>query len=252
MSHNSKKNGDSCKPRKIYGLHPVQEYLRAVPHLVEEIYLSSALRDSDIEHLAHQASISIHYESTTFFDRYAQYGVHQGVAARLRPFFYTSLSNIISGDADCLLILDGILDPRNLGALLRTAEAAGVGGVILPERRSAPLSPIVEKTAAGATAYLPICRVENLAHSLQAVQQAGYWLVGLTPDAERTVYDLPLFAKVAFILGGEGKGIRSLTRQKCDCLVAIPMQGKIKSLNISVAGAVALYEWMRRRPDHPA
>jgi 23S rRNA (guanosine2251-2'-O)-methyltransferase len=252
MSHNSRKNGDSCKPRNVYGLHPVQEYLRAVPHFIEEIYLSSALQDSDIEHLAHQASISIRYESTTFFDRFAQGGVHQGVAARLRPFFYTSLSNIVRGDANCLLILDGILDPRNLGALLRTAEAAGVGGVILPERRSAPLSPIVEKTAAGATAYLPICRVENLAKGLQTVQHAGYWLVGLTPDAEQTVYDLPLFPKIAFILGSEGKGIRSLTRQKCDCLVAIPMLGKIKSLNISVAGAVALYEWVRRKRGQSA
>jgi 23S rRNA (guanosine2251-2'-O)-methyltransferase len=250
MSRNSKKNGDGCKPRRIYGLHPVQEHLRAVPHLIEAVYLSSALQDSDIERLAHQATISIYYESTAFFDRFAQGGVHQGVAARLRPFFYTSLSNVVDGDADCLLILDGILDPRNLGALLRTAEAAGVGGVILPERQSAPVSPIVEKTAAGATAYLPICRVENLARSLQVAQQAGYWLVGLTPDTEQTVYDLPLLPKIAFILGGEGKGIRSLTRQKCDCLVAIPMLGKIKSLNISVAGAVALYEWVRRKRIH--
>lgn len=163
------------------------------------------------------------------------------------PFPYVSLQTVLAKEAEVLLILDGILDPRNLGALLRTAEAAGVGGVIMTKDRSAPLSPLVEKTAAGATAYLSICRVENLARALAAVRQAGYWLVGLAPEAQQTLYDLELSQRIALLLGGEEKGLRSLTRQKCDYLVAIPMSGKIKSLNVSAACAVSLYELLRRR-----
>jgi 23S rRNA (guanosine2251-2'-O)-methyltransferase len=132
---------------------------------------------------------------------------------------------------------------------LRTAEAAGVGGVIIPHRRAAPLSPVVEKTAAGATAYVPLCRVANLARSLESIRQAGYWVVGLAPEARQTLYELRLPPKIALVLGGEEKGLRCLTRQKCDTLVALPMRGQIKSLNVSVAGAVTLYELLRRKMD---
>jgi 23S rRNA (guanosine2251-2'-O)-methyltransferase len=153
----------------------------------------------------------------------------------------------VKRDADLLLILDGIVDPRNLGALLRTAEAVGVGGVILPQRRSASLSPLVEKAAAGAVAYLPICQVENLARALVILREAGYWLVGLAPDTRRTLYELDLSGKIALLVGGEEKGLRSLTRRHCDFLVSLPMLGKIESLNVSVAGGIALYEFLRRR-----
>ena len=146
-----------------------------------------------------------------------------------------------------LLILDGIVDPRNLGALLRTAEAVGVGGVILPKRRSAPVSPVVEKAAAGAVAYLPVCQVENLARTLVALREAGYWLVGLAPNTQQTLYDVDLSGKIAILLGGEEKGLRSLTQSYCDFLVSIPMLGKIESLNVSVAGGIVLYEFVRRK-----
>lgn len=200
-----------------------------------------------MEQLAHQANVLVRYEPNAFFSAFAHGGVHQGVAACMGPFPYVSLQTVLAKEAEVLLILDGILDPRNLGALLRTAEAAGVGGVIMTKDRSAPLSPLVEKTAAGATAYLSICRVENLARALAAVRQAGYWLVGLAPEAQQTLYDLELSQRIALLLGGEEKGLRSLTRQKCDYLVAIPMSGKIKSLNVSAACAVSLYELLRRR-----
>jgi 23S rRNA (guanosine2251-2'-O)-methyltransferase len=165
----------------------------------------------------------------------------------LPPFRYDSLQSIVEKNADLLLILDGILDPRNLGSLLRTAEAVGVGGVILTKRHSASVSPLVEKAAAGAAAYLPICQVENLARALAFVQEAGYWLVGLEPEAQQVLYNLDLPQKIALLLGGEEKGLRPLTRQNCDYLVTIPMRGKIESLNVSVAGAIALYEFLRRR-----
>ncbi len=199
-----------------------------------------------MDQLARNAEIPVQYKSRSFFDLLAGRGTHQGVAASLLAFPYDSLQNIVERNANLLLILDGILDPRNLGALLRTAEAVGVGGVILPKRRSASLSPLVEKAAAGAVAYVPVCQVENLARALAAIRETGYWLVGLAPDARQTLYDLDLSGKIALLLGGEEKGLRSLTRQKCDFLVTIPMLGKLESLNVSVAGAVALYEFVRR------
>ena len=199
-----------------------------------------------MDQLARNAEIPVQYKSRSFFDLLAGRGTHQGVAASLLAFPYDSLQNIVERNANLLLILDGILDPRNLGALLRTAEAVGVGGVILPKRRSASLSPLVEKAAAGAVAYVPVCQVENLVRALAAIRETGYWLVGLAPDARQTLYDLDLSGKIALLLGGEEKGLRSLTRQKCDFLVTIPMLGKLESLNVSVAGAVALYEFVRR------
>jgi len=248
MNQNPKKKGTDCKSsRRIYGLHPVQEYLRALRNDVREVYLLPALRGTLVDELARQAEIPVHYKNRSFFDMLAQGGIHQGVAASLLPYPYASLQSIVKQNADFLLILDGILDPRKLGALLRTAEAVGVGGVILPQRRSASLSPLVEKAAAGAIAYLPICQIENLARALTVIREAGYWLVGLAPHTHQTLYDLDLSEKIALLLGGEEKGLRSLTRQHCDFLVTIPMLGKIESLNVSVAGGVALYEFLRRK-----
>lgn len=188
----------------------------------------------------------VRYESPAFFDAFTHGGVHQGVAARLHAFPYVSLKDILEHEPDFLLVLDNIVDPRNLGALLRTAEGARVGGVILTSARSASLSPLVEKVATGATAYLPICRLENLARALTTLREQGYWTVGLVPDATMSLYDLPISRKIALVVGGEEKGVRQLTRQLCDCLVAIPMRGKIASLNVSVAGAIAMYEFVRR------
>lgn len=164
----------------------------------------------------------------------------------MRPFQYVVLTDLIQSSMDCILVLDEIVDPQNLGALLRTAESAKVGGVILTKRRSAQISASVEKAAAGATAYLPICRVGNLQHALMALKRANFWVVGLNPQATSTVYDLDMNGKVALVLGGEGKGIRPLVQNTCDYLVSIPMEGRISSLNVSVAGAIVLYERLRQ------
>jgi 23S rRNA (guanosine2251-2'-O)-methyltransferase len=239
-----------CKPRKIYGQHTVAEHLRAAPHSVQELYLLPALRDSSLDLMARQSAIRVRYEPPSFFAAFSPAGaVHQGVVALLHALSYVSLDHIITQGADLLLILDSILDPRNLGALLRSAEAAGVGGIVLPKDRSAPLSSVAEKTAAGATAYLSICQVTNLVRALVTVKQAGYWLVGLAPNASLSLYDLPLSRqqKIALLLGGEEKGLRPLIQRQCDYLIAIPMRGKIQSLNVSTAGAVALYECVRKR-----
>lgn len=201
----------------------------------------------EIEKLAKQKGVSVRYESLSFFSALAREGAHQGIAASLKTFAYTSLQSILGKSGDLLLFLEGIVDPRNLGALLRTAEAAGVGGTVLTKDRAAPLSAVVEKTAVGATAHMPLCRVENMARALDEAKEAGYWIIGLTPDAQVSLYERNFPEKVVVLLGGEEKGLRTLTQTKCDFLVSLPMQGRIRSLNVSVAGAVALYEFLRRK-----
>jgi 23S rRNA (guanosine2251-2'-O)-methyltransferase len=243
--HPRKKEKD-CKSRRLYGWHSVHEHLRARPQHVLELYLLPSLKGTKIEELARQTHVPIRYQDADFFEDFTKGGVHQGVAARLLPFPYAVLSDILEREGELLLVLDGLADPRNLGALLRTAEGAGVAGVIITESRSVPLSAVAEKTATGATAYLPICRVENLARALSMIRERGYWVIGLVQDAPQSLYELQLSHKIALVLGGEEKGLRQLTKQMCDCLVSIPMRGHVDSLNVSVAGAVALYEFLRR------
>ena len=235
-----------CKSRVIYGLRPLDEYLRAQPETIETIYALRLQKMESIIQSARQLHIPIQYQSAAFLDTLTQGGNHQGIAAQMRPFKYAVLTDLIQSSIDCILVLDEVMDPRNLGALLRTAESAKVGGVILTKRRSAQLSASVEKAAAGATAYLPICRVGNLQQALMALKQANFWLVGLNPQATSTVYELDMHGKVALILGGEGKGIRPLVQNTCDYLVSIPMEGRVSSLNVSVAGAIVLYERLRQ------
>ena len=244
-SHPKKKEKD-CKSRRLYGWHSVHEHLRARPQHVLELYLLPSLKGSKVEETARQAQIPIRYQTIDFFEDFTKGGVHQGVAALLRPFPYSSLHDILEHEGEILLILDGLTDPRNLGALLRTAEGAGVAGVIITESRSVPLSAVAEKTATGATAYLPICRVENLARALSTIRERGYWIVGLVQNAPQSLYEIQLSHKVALVLGGEEKGLRHLTKQMCDYLLSIPMRGHVDSLNVSVAGAIALYEFLRR------
>jgi 23S rRNA (guanosine2251-2'-O)-methyltransferase len=244
--HPRKKEKD-CKSRRLYGWHSVHDHLRARPQHVLELYLLPSIKGTALEALARQAQVPIRYETPAFFEDFTNGGVHQGVAARLIPFPYIALQDLLTKDGELLLVLDGLVDPRNLGALLRTAEGAGVAGVIITESRSAPLSAVAEKTATGATAYLPIVRVENLARTLSTIRKQGYWVVGLVQDAPQSLYDLQLSHKIAIVLGGEEKGLRQLTRQMCDCLVSLPMLGHVESLNVSAAGAIALYEFLRRR-----
>lgn len=221
--------------------------MRARPQHVLELYLLPSLKGSALEALARQAHVPVRYETPAFFEDFTNGGVHQGAAARLQPFPYVLLPDLLAQEGELLLVLDGLVDPRNLGALLRTAEGAGVAGVVITESRSAPLSAVAEKTATGATAYLPITRVENLARALSTIRERGYWIVGLVQDAQQSLYELQLSHKIALVLGGEEKGLRQLTRQMCDCTVSLPMLGQVESLNVSAAGAIALYEFLRRR-----
>lgn len=247
MTKNPRKKGTDCKSRRVYGFRVIHEYLKTKPHEVQTLYLLPSFAGSKIEHLARQAGVPVIYESPSFFSSLAREGAHQGIAANLTPFPFVTLREILEKESDTLLFLEEIVDPRNLGALLRTAEAVGVGGVVLTKNRSAPLSAIAEKSAVGATAYLSLCRVENLSRALESAKEAGYWIIGFTPDAQTLLYERDFPEKIVVLFGGEEKGLRALSRRKCDFLVALPMQGKIQSLNVSVAGSVALYELLRRR-----
>jgi 23S rRNA (guanosine2251-2'-O)-methyltransferase len=250
MRQNPRKKERDGKSRWIYGLRVVWEYLTVNPQEIQALHILPSLAD-EVNGLAEQNRIPVHCETLAFFSSLGQGGVHQGIAASLRPFPYVSLREILEKKGDLLLILDGIVDPRNLGALLRTAEASGVSGIVLTKERSASVSAVVEKAAVGATAHVSLCRVENLARALTLVKEVGYWAVGLAPDVSMSLYEVDFPEKIALVLGGEEKGLRPLTRSMCDFLVALPMLGKIQSLNVSIAGAVALYEFLRRKMHQP-
>ncbi len=173
-------------------------------------------------------------------------GNHQGVAAELTAREFANLRGLLAGAPTLLLGLDGILDPQNLGAILRSAEAAGVGGVILPERRSAPVSAAVVKASSGASEYLRLCRVSGLASAISDIKRAGIWCVALDVSGEQAPWDFDLTQPVCIVIGGE-EGVHRLVRQRCDARVRIPMAGRIDSLNASAAAAAMLYEVTRQR-----
>ena len=203
-----------------------------------------------LELAAGNASVQVVPRQT--LDRLTQHGRHQGIAARMRrgKFSTQDLDTVLATVATGLplyLVLDGIQDPHNLGACLRTADAAGVRAVIVPRDRAVGLTPTVAKVASGAAETVPVVQVTNLARALRQLKDAGIWIVGASGDAEKSIYQTDLDRPLALVLGAEDKGLRENTRKHCDMLARIPMAGAIASLNVSVAAAVCLYEAVRQR-----
>ena len=241
----------------LWGVHPVLEMLRDNPQGVSEITIhrsKSGPRIQEIIDLARGAQIKLRFDTPRGKDRAGDSdGVgRQGVIARVLPFVLLSLDDLIErlrsvGGTPLLLALDTIQDPHNLGAIIRTALAAGVHGVIITRDRSAPLTGTVAKASAGAVAHLDICRVTNLATSLKRLKKEGIWIFGTVKDGPLTIHRAEFSRPLCLVVGGEGKGIRPLVREQCDYLVTIPMQGGLDSLNSSVAAAVALFEIVRQR-----
>jgi len=234
--------------RWIHGVHPVEERLRKDPESVRQVLLAAAAsqRRDEIVALAGRARVPVLRVGEAELRRLA--GVeahHQGVAARLAPYRYAELETLLCADAP-LLALDQIHDPQNLGALLRTAAAVGMGGVVLPQRGAVGITAAVEKASAGAVNDIPVCRVVNLARTLVDISKHGFWSVALVPRDAPDIFALELPEKVVLVLGGE-QGLRPLVEQRCDFRVSIPVPGPVESLNVSVAGAVAMYELLRRR-----
>jgi 23S rRNA (guanosine2251-2'-O)-methyltransferase len=174
-------------------------------------------------------------------------GRHQGVAAIVREFNYAPFEEVLAAKPDPVLLVDGVTDPRNLGALLRSAECAGAGTVVLARDRTAALTPAAIKASAGAWVHLRIARCGNVARAIEDLKQAGYWIAALAPGGETDLYSLDVSRRLALIVGSEGKGVRDIVKKNADFVVGIPMRGKVESLNVSVAAALALFEIERRR-----
>lgn len=238
----------------LIGINPIIEKLKTSPEEISLILLARGnlrpilkLIQSDAQRL----KITINYLKAKELDHLAQGGSHQGVLARVRAYPYASFSQldeIIASELspDRILILDGITDPRNFGAILRTAEAVGVRHIIIPKDRSAGITPVVYKASAGAISHLRVYRVTNLRRAISSLKAKGFWIVGLDADAKQDYASQQYPKKLGIVLGSEGRGIRPLISNECDYLVRIPMKGKISSLNVSVAGAVLLYEVLRQ------
>ena len=240
-----------------YGIHSVRVLLQRSPQRVRQLWLSSS-RDSasrlqELRALAEQAAIAVVEADDSQLDQLADGERHQGVIVELAPRAgdpETQLEEALEAIGDTpplLLVLDGVTDPHNLGACLRSADAAGVAAVIVPRDRAAGLTPVVRKVAAGAAETVPLVQVVNLARTLRELKDRGVWLIGTSDDAPRTLYDLDLSGPTALVLGSEGEGMRRLTREACDELVSIPMAGAVESLNVSVATGVVLFKAARQR-----
>jgi 23S rRNA (guanosine2251-2'-O)-methyltransferase len=235
----------------LYGYHPVREALRHRPHEVARVLVSAARtgrRREEILDLCARHGIAcevVPERRLAELARAADRSAHNGLAAEVREGT-AGPSPERAADADFLVLLEDVQDPRNLGAVLRVCEGAGVGRVLLRDRGSAPISPAVAKTAAGASEWLPIERIVNTAQTLERLKAEGYWIYGTDPAGEAP-WEVDLTGKVVLCFGGEEKGLRALTRRICDRLVGLPMRGRVASLNISTAAAAVLYEAVRQR-----
>jgi 23S rRNA (guanosine2251-2'-O)-methyltransferase len=244
----------------VCGWNAVQAALQRRTGEVERIWLSVRRDDkraAAVETAARAAGIAVERASPDELDELAEGVRHQGVVARVRRQAavvdeHNLLALVKRTNNPLFLVLDGVQDPHNLGACLRSAAAAGALAVIVPRDNSAPLSPVARRAAAGAAETLPLVTVTNLARVLRDLKEAGVWIFGASQDAEASLYDTDLNGPVALVLGGEGKGLRRLTRELCDGLFRIPMSGAVESLNVSVASGISLFEALRQRATGPS
>jgi 23S rRNA (guanosine2251-2'-O)-methyltransferase len=238
-----------------YGIHAVRVLLTRQPQRVRRVLLAGerdAGRLAEIRALAQSAGVQVGAADDAMLDKLAEGGRHQGAVAEILPRASdpeTQLEEALesAAGAPLLLVLDGVQDPHNLGACLRSADAAGVAAVIVPRDRAAGMTPVVRKVAAGAAETVPLVAVVNLARTLRQLKERGIWLVGTDDTADKALYEADLKGPLALVMGSEGEGLRRLTRECCDLLVSIPMAGAVESLNVSVATGVVLFEAVRQR-----
>jgi len=231
----------------LSGIHPVVEALRAGTPL-ERILVAQGAggpRLQEIIDLARRVGTPVRFEQRNALDRLAGSSAHQGVVALGAARKYADLDSVAG--AELVVVLDGVEDPHNLGAIIRTAHAAGAGAVVIPERRAASVTDVVAKAAAGALEHLPVVRVSNVNRTLEQLKEQEYWIYGLDERGTEQYDRIDWAAKSALVLGGEGKGLHDQVRKHCDLLVRIPMAGKISSLNVSVAAGVVLFDWRRKK-----
>jgi len=237
----------------IYGINAVREALKSRGRAFQWVGVAKERHDLRLQRVVEDCrkiGIAVRFLPRQELDRMAGNGAHQGVVAVTSAKQYNDLDDVVAvkrGQYSLIVVLDGVEDPHNLGAVLRTADAAGADGVVIPERRAAGVTAIVAKSSAGASEHLPIARVNNIARTLEELKSRNLWIVGLDERAQQTYNALDYNMDCAIVLGAEGKGVHELVRRKCDFLVSIPMLGKVPSLNVSVAAAVVLYEIVRQR-----
>lgn len=242
---------------KIFGINPVTEALRSGRPIQRLLIAEHRRADKDtaeIIRLAKGRGIEVRMVGRDALGREAPQGLHQGVIALAAAHEYSTMDSILGipaqrGQLPLYLILDGVEDPRNLGAILRTAEASGVHGVIIPERRSAGLNETVAKAAAGALEYVPVVKVVNVVNTIEELKKSGVWVAAADAGGDMQYWDADFVRPTVLVLGGEDKGVRRLVKEHCDYILSLPLMGKISSLNVSVAAAVMLYEVLRQRKE---
>jgi len=240
----------------LTGFHAVEEAL-AAGRALDRIVIARGRHGERLEaivRLAKSRGVPVRFEERPQIDRLAGTREHQGIAALAAAKPTLELEDLLRGKTPngIIVLLDGVEDPHNLGAIIRTSLAAGASGIVIPERRAAGLSDTVERASAGALAHLPVARVKNLVRAMEEMKEAGYWLVGLDERAEKSYTEADFKIPVGIVFGGEGEGLHELTRKRCDFLVSIPTIGPVKSLNVSVAAGVVLFEAVRQRRNAPA
>ena len=242
---------------RLTGIHAVREALEA-GRALDRIVIARGRQDTRVEEivqLARGRSIPLRFEDRAQIDRLAGSKDHQGVVALAAARSAATFKDILAaanagashGQKGLIVLLDGVEDPHNLGAIIRTALASGAHGVVFPERRSAGLTDTVARASAGALAHLPVAKVTNLSQTMEELKKAGYWLIGLDERADKSYTEADYTSPVGIVLGGEGKGLHDLTRKRCDFVVSLPTTGPVKSLNVSVAAGVILFEVLRQR-----
>ena len=242
---------------RLTGIHAVREALEA-GRAFDRIVIARGRQDTRVEEivqLARERNVPLRFEDRSQLDRLAGSKDHQGIVALAAARSAATLEDILAaanagagrGQKGLIVLLDGVEDPHNLGAIIRTALASGAHGVVIPERRSAGLTDTVARASAGALAHLPVAKVTNLSRSMEELKEAGYWLVGLDERADKNYTQADYTSPVGIVLGGEGKGLHDLTRKRCDFVVSLPTTGPVKSLNVSVAAGVVLFEALRQR-----
>lgn len=239
----------------IYGINSVSEALKARGRAFEWVGVAKERHDLRLQRVIEECrkqKVPVRFLQRAELDQLAGNNSHQGVVAVTSTKQYNDLDDVIEGkrgDYSLIVVLDGVEDPHNLGAILRTADAAGADGAVIPERRAAGITGTVAKASAGASAHLPVAKVTNIARTLEEFKSRNIWTVGLDERAPQRYDQIDYKMNCAIVLGGEGKGLHDLVKRKCDFLVSIPMLGMVSSLNVSVAGGVVLYEAVRQRQN---
>ena len=228
----------------------MRELIAAAPGAIRVLYVKAGAEArfaAEIDAARTQGASVIRTEDDALTRMAGSEARHQGLVAIMREYQYAPFEDVVAETHDPLLVIDGVTDPRNLGAIMRSAECAGVRAIVIARDRTVGITPIVVKSSAGAWVHLRIARCGNVAQALTALKAAGYWVVALAPAGDLSIYDLDTSRRLAFVLGSEGRGVREIVKKSADFIAGIPMRGRIESLNVSVAAAVALFEVARRR-----